>query len=252
MDVLYVVRKSDWNQELKYSLRSVCENLSGTDKVVICGHLPRYIDPSMVNHIEWIFPEYDPSKENELLIKKLVYAVKNGELSEDFVYMCDDFLFIKEVEQQDIKPLVLEDMNKIYRGNGDGNNWIKMLWKTFDWVKATGGYGWNCESHTPKIFNRDKFLEMMERYRPAWENSVHMCDAICYETAYFNYVGIDKQDVRYGYGDRVGILEWHAEEEIVNSLAEHATYMYYNDAGLSTALKNWIEHRFPNKSKYEL
>jgi hypothetical protein len=50
-DVVYLTTKSQWNEELRYSLRSFERYFADLGKVWIVGYLPAYLNPNAVRHV---------------------------------------------------------------------------------------------------------------------------------------------------------------------------------------------------------
>lgn len=250
MDALYIIRKSKWDQELRFSLRSLDKHVSGIDRVIIFGYLPPYValSPSVI-HVPWT-GNTDPSGENEILIQKVADAINMDILSETFLYMADDFILLADQKAEEITPYLLENMDLTYRGLGDGNNWHKMLWKTYDWCKSKGGTGFNFESHTPKVFNKKAFQQLLIDFAPAWENAKHMCDGICWETAYFNMY--PPAVMEYAHGHRVEAINPIGEQEIIEGLCRGREFLFFNETGLvGEGLQSFLNDRFPEPSRWE-
>ncbi len=181
--------------------------------------------------------------------RKLYDAMHHEELSDDVLYMCDDFVFLQPVEASEIQPYVMEDMARHYRG-GSLDNWQKMLWKTYDYCQAFGLPGYNFETHTPKVFNRGRFIEMMDRFKPAWYNARHMCDAMNYETGYFNSYPPDQ--IEYAQSHRIGILDPQPEEEVLAAMMAPYETMFYSDQVAEDGLLFKVFNKmFPDPSKWE-
>lgn len=89
MDCVYLCRPGI-NEELRYSLRSVAENLPHNNVWVVGGKPNWYTH----NHI----PVRDVSNKFENIKNCLRAAVNSEEISEDFIMMNDDFFVIKPVE----------------------------------------------------------------------------------------------------------------------------------------------------------
>lgn len=247
MDALYLLRESKSDEELRWSLRSLAVNGPAVGRVFIFGHLPAWVDTEAVWHYPWEGPRSEDGA-NDILCKKLLDAMSCPALGEDVLYMCDDFVFLKPVRE--VPALVLEDMSRHYRG-GEINNWQKMLWKTFDYCRAFGFPGWNFETHTPKVLNKARFVDMMEKFRPGWENARHMCDGINYETAYFNMFPPER--IEYAQARRVGILKPLAEKEVYEATMRPFDMLFYNDeAAADGLLFEALEDLFPVKSRFEM
>lgn len=159
-DILYPYQKGDC--EIKYSLRSL-ENLPH-GKVFIYGDLPENISAKKVHYIPF---EHSGTKyKNTTKIMEL--AALNKEISDDFILMNDDFFIMQRIENPD------EELN-LYRGDalevykdytgryGKEANYAKGMLETIEFMqnKLNILKPLSYELHTPMIFNKRKFLDML-------------------------------------------------------------------------------------------
>jgi hypothetical protein len=91
-DVVYVVRPGEKNEELRYSIRSVIANLPHR-KVWISGYCPKWL--TGVGHIN---PGIKPGGHVSAKAN-LRAACEHPEVSEEFVYMNDDFFVMQPMDQ---------------------------------------------------------------------------------------------------------------------------------------------------------
>lgn len=158
-DILYPYQKGDC--EMKYSLRSL-ENLPH-GKVFIYGDLPENISAKKVHYIPF---EHSGTKyKNTTAIMEL--AARNEEISDDFILMNDDFFVMQKIINPD------EELN-LYRGDalevykdytdryGKEANYAKGMLETIKFMQSLGiERPLSYELHTPMIFNKRKFLDML-------------------------------------------------------------------------------------------
>lgn len=248
MDVVYLLRQSGTGEEMRYSLRSLDRHVGGIDRVFIFGWLPPYVDPAKVHHHGWNGPV--GADGHELLAVKMWDAMRHEELSDDVLYMCDDFVVLEDRLVTGFRPLVLEDLRRHSRA-GQISAWQKMLWKTFDYCQAFGFAGYNWETHTPKVLNRAKFGAMMEKFRPAWENATSVCDAITYETAYFNMFMPD--EIEYAQAHRACIIQPLNEQAIYEAtMAPYSMLFYSDEVARDPEFQATMQRMFPEPSRWEL
>lgn len=91
MDVVYVVRPGDDNEELRYSLRSIAAHLPH-GRVWIAGHRPAWVS-DQVGYIE--VSQHSSRFRNSTA--NLRAACEHPDVSEEFVYFNDDFFVIEDV-----------------------------------------------------------------------------------------------------------------------------------------------------------
>lgn len=96
LDLVYILGSgSIWNNnEIKYSLRSVCKNLPHR-KVFVIGEKCDWFSDNII-HIPAEDP-YDLKPKNALY--KLLIAVKDKRVSQDFILMNDDFFILKPLKE---------------------------------------------------------------------------------------------------------------------------------------------------------
>lgn len=90
-DLLYIVgtHSSSHHEELRYSLRSVCQHLPHR-KLVVVGHAPPWLTGAV--HVPCSDRHHMPVRNT---LRKLQVAVESGELGERFVLMNDDFYLLR-------------------------------------------------------------------------------------------------------------------------------------------------------------
>ena len=153
MDVVYPFIASEQNdsEELRYSLRSLV-NMSH-NKVYIIGDKPSWV----TNVIHIAMPQ-DKSKHENIRANMLAVAT-NLDISNNFVYMNDDFFImksIKEVPQYDygdMKTLI----KRYHKLHPKGSTYIDAMEKTYHLLRDRGfKEPLSYELHTPMVFNKQR------------------------------------------------------------------------------------------------
>lgn len=98
-DLVYIVRDGE-NDELKYSLRSVNENLTYNHIWIYCNNPPKWLQNSrkltiipQTTNIKIGF-----NKKHDITHSNLKNATLNPDITENFIYFNDDFFIIEPVE----------------------------------------------------------------------------------------------------------------------------------------------------------
>jgi hypothetical protein len=231
MDLLYVVASaSAWNHnELRYSLRSACENMPH-DRVVITGHKPAWIKG--VSHV----PGLDPHKDRQRNIQgKLLAALKSGKVGETFTLMCDDLYILQPWTRNEIrycgklKPRV----ERIKRQRSKGDQWRRDMENT---VAILADFGLNDPldfgTHQPVVLERDKFIEALEICAdlPSPVDSVAV------------YVAMHGAQLIAGKNSKV--MKWKGPPST-------PVFSTSPDAEKNPGFQKWIARRFPKRSRYE-
>ena len=161
MDVLYILGYGstmyDW--EIRLSLRTLNKNAKNIDRVFIVGKRPAFVKD--VIHIPCGDP-YQPS--NNHFLK--VFAAIDGNISENFLLMNDDFYMMKTFDVEKYPYFVRGKMELIE----NPSTYQKMLNRTLNYLKDKG-YDpvWHYGCHCPIIYNKEKFNTL----RPIFEQVKH-------------------------------------------------------------------------------
>ena len=160
IDVVYPLGTgSRWNDnELRYSLRSLEKNFPDLGRVWIVGHRPAWL--TGVVHVA--MDDVHRHNKDANLIDKILAACRAG-VSERFVRMSDDQVFLRPVRFADMKPLHYGDITS--KSDWPAGGWWRRL------VPAAGAGGWSrrlepaagagpsravCEGATPRRTSRSR------------------------------------------------------------------------------------------------
>lgn len=160
-DVVYFVKDSPTNEELKYSLRSVEQNWRCRN-VVFYGGCPKDLKPNKHYRVE----QNEISKWKNVR-KMMEAAFKNDELTENIWLFNDDF-FVMKPGLEDMPPQYNGDLfahiERVERRHGGPNEWTKLLNNlAFELIFAGKGT-LNYEVHKPMLINRKKALEVLKKF----------------------------------------------------------------------------------------
>jgi hypothetical protein len=160
-DVVYVVRPGDDNEELRYSLRSLA-NLPHR-RVYIAGYAPQWcanVFPILTDQ------KNKPDQENSNA--NLKAALQDPELSDDFVFMNDDFYVMEPVE--DIPALhqgLLDARITAYRAGGRMHQAYSLMVtrRALQQVPSAPDELLSYELHMPMLMNKRRALLMFKLWR---------------------------------------------------------------------------------------
>ncbi len=161
MDIVYVLgRGSIWgDKEIKYSLRSIEKHLTGYRDIYVVGHLPGFLKD--VRYISYNDPHF--CKETNIY-EKTLRACQEPSISDDFLFFNDDHFLMKD--------FVADQFPFYYKGNlrlaskalRKGNNYKLALDNTYRVLQQRGLPVKNFDSHTPIIYNKQFFLDVIAKY----------------------------------------------------------------------------------------
>lgn len=164
MDIAYPAREGRRRHDpLVYSLRTVYHHLS-VDRVYIAGELPREIDPSKVVHIPT-----DQSADKFTNIGRNLMAVLESDISEQFIWMNDDFFFL--TDHPDGFPLYDRGSMLAYcqqlnpTPEGEHNEFVSGMWGQYQIMRAWG-HGEDVkatELHVPIPLDKTELKHTIDR-----------------------------------------------------------------------------------------
>ena len=161
-DIVYFVKDTEINEELRYSLRSVEENFPYRN-VWFYGGCPRGIVPD--RRVK--FPQDQPAKW-ERVRNMLEAACKNDSLSESIWLFNDDFFVLKPISE-DIPPQydgsLYRRIVQIEGRHGEtSTEYTRRLRHLTKTLEKAGVEPLNYAVHKPMLINRQKMLEVLTKF----------------------------------------------------------------------------------------
>lgn len=158
MDIVYFVKNSKENEELRYSLRSLV-NLEH-DKVWFFGGAPDGLKPDRSVRI---IQNQDNKYDN---VHNMYSSVLNSEVSEDFIMFNDDFFVMDKVAE--VLPVhrgsLYEYIVKVEDNNGGLTAYTRRLRRTAKALEAAGLSTRCYELHIPMVYNKDKLRAALKEF----------------------------------------------------------------------------------------
>lgn len=158
IDLVYIVKCSDINDDLKYSLRSVYK-FCNYRKIWIIGYKPEW-----VQNVEYIETIQTGNKwQNSMLNWQTACEAKD--ISDNFILMNDDFIAIHPIYdiQRDINACLIpiDLMAKKYK-NRKASRWQTGFILAQDLLTSLNlNTSFNMETHIPFIVNKKNYLDML-------------------------------------------------------------------------------------------
>ena len=159
-DIVYILKNDIRPDELKYSLRSVEQNM--TYKAVwFYGGCPAELKPDHYVRLT----QYGSTKW-EKVAETLRVAFSNEDLTENVWLFNDDFFILKKLTTE--QPLVQGSLayrcQKTKAQEGKPSPYSEQLMKTLAALKADGKDRLDYAMHVPMLINRKKGLEVLQRF----------------------------------------------------------------------------------------
>ena len=222
-DVVYFVKESDVNEELRYSLRSL-KNFHHR-KVWIYGYCPKDIKPDKYVQV------YQHEENKWRNVRKMItMCANNAHITDNFWLFNDDFFIMKKVTKPEIYY-----HNNLYKRVVDIENkyqrftpYSLILRDCCKELESLGLETKDFEMHTPFLVNKKKALEL---------------NNISYEYGFRTI---------YGNYFKVKAIE-HKDVKIISSSKEYkdGQYLSTDDHSFLGAVGKQIKAKFPDKCKYE-
>lgn len=241
IDLVYILGTgSKWkDNEIRFSLRSVEKNLLGVRKIFVIGEKPSFFTDKVI-HIQ--YPDFlssDNADGNMTL--KILRACEEKGLSDDFLFMNDDFIVNKR--------MIASEIPWMHKGNFNTRPaffWTQKLYrfrlkKTFDILREKGYTTLQYDYHAPMLMNKKHFPEVMSEFD--FQSDI----GYTFRSLYGNVMQLPAEPVN---GRKITVYKSYSLKELRPKL-ENALFVGYNDKGLNPSFKWWLTENFPEKSKYE-
>lgn len=228
LDVVYMCRTGR-NEELVYSLRSICQNLK-FNRVFIFGGKPDNIEPDV-----FVPLVQAGSTKWERVHNNFMAVAKEKRLTDDIILFNDDFFVMKPTDQLPPKYRCSMYEQIVSMEMKFGNTitaYTKQLRKCVSQLDEIGKGHLSYELHIPMIINRKKLYEILRKFP----------DGRATRTLYGNYAeigGEQSQDFKINdSGDRIS-PDWQFVSTMDNTFAIESVY-------------GSIIKAFPTPSRYEI
>ena len=159
-DIVYILGQNTGSEELRYSLRSVCENFDYNKIWFYCG-CPKDIKPDV----------YVPFKQvgyNKLdRVHSTFQAIcENEEITSNFYLFNDDFFIMRPYEQeiQLCNGSLVNVAQRIEQRNKGETFYTQYLRYTSDVLNKNGYDTLSYEVHAPLLINRQKALYALQQF----------------------------------------------------------------------------------------
>lgn len=228
MNLVYVCREGN-NEELRYSLRSVCQNLEDANVWVVGGKPSWYVG----KHI----PVRQSNTKYQNVFNNLNAIVNSEDIPDDFIMMNDDFYIVKPIDKvETYNGGYLQDKIDLFSKNMTNSYYIKLLKNTKDRLASLGiDDPLDYAIHVPMEFNKEKLSTVIK-------------PRMSYRTLYgniYNVGGIKISDVKI---HSKNTRDW-ADTPDLDSL--ELPYLSTNDASFEDVYRNILKDMFPDPCRFE-
>lgn len=241
MDLVYPLGKGSlWRDlELKYSLRSVEKHLLGFDTIYVIGEKPLFAS-EQIKHIP--FPDKHANAARNIM-EKFAHACTIPELSDDFLYMNDDYFFTAAV------PVEFYGNKMPYKGTledaiqkNPGNDYQRHLIATFKALTALNLPTLNYDGHCPIVMNKAKLSEIIQKYSWNIPYGYTLRSIYCNDAPHPSKTFQLDVKINHPYTS----AQW---AHIYKNLPECFSI---GDHAITFGLKNFLQATYPTKSRFEI
>ena len=181
MDIVYLVRPGELNEELRWSLRSLT-NLPH-DRVWVAGHKPAWV--TNVGHI----PTTQTARKHANAYGNMRAALAHPDVSERFILFNDDFYVTAPTPHlPTLRRGRLADVIADYRSRfPHGSLYIEHMQATHDWLLEQGiPEPLSYELHAPMVMEKQPLIDLFTKAELDGVDVTRMH----YRTAYGNLAGV--------------------------------------------------------------
>lgn len=185
IDVVYILGNGSRHNdlELKYSLRSLEKHLKNYRNIYLVGRKPSFLNDKII-----FIPAEDTSKNKAVnIMRKVMQSANRPEISENFMFLNDDYFFVKDFDTNDCPYHWKATMEQTMEVNKtDYFHYVKV---TKEELERRGYATYNFDNHKPIIFNKHKLGEVVSMYD--WETPYGFilkslyCNTLRIEALYF-------------------------------------------------------------------
>lgn len=241
-DIVYPLteRPNQDDFELRYSLRSI-DKLPWIRDLYLIGHQPSWIKDAV--HVHCPDPYIRCKDAN--IINKILRACAEKSISDSFIVNSDDQYILKDIQPDAMgpwlenPPLLPQAHKKRY-----ASRWALRIVETVNWLKAHGMPERVFQSHIPYVVDKDKYPAIMTWVPWGQDNGfiTHIYQGIRYASVKVNP---EPNNLTVRFKGPV------TTKNEINNLLRNATFFNFGDQGLNPPLREWLQEKFPNKSRWE-
>lgn len=241
IDVVYKLNDQSHhdNQELRYSLRSL-SNFTHLRNVYIVGFKPDWVKNVIYIPMD---DHYTLKNKDANIINKMIVASTQRDISEWFINISDDQIFLKETSAAYFTIPVYNNNILTSENHYLANNYFyQRLKRTVD-ILAERKLPHNCyETHAPYLLNKYDYPRSVMQYD--YQHGLGLCG----NTLYFNTIreaGQPKQGINHCY-------RLQKKEDKITEDINKFQFLNFNNNTETPELFDFLQDKFPKKSNYEL
>lgn len=227
IDIVYPIKPSEFN-EIHYSMRSADKHFVDLGTKWVLSEEP----PVTSSPHKWVYSRDWGVIKDQKINHKIIQACENPEISDPFIYSCDDMYFLRPTSVHEFDfPCAMSEPEWPYPARAR-RSWERMLFRTLTKLRDEGFPAYNYSTHIPWVVHKDKFLQAMEILGTG--------EQIC--SAYHN-VHFDNPTMVRDTMLRAALYSPNTYEEILQKTVGKA-FLNHNNRALNNELQSFIKSRF--------
>lgn len=218
---------------LKVALRSIERYVPVNRLFIVTDRVPAWLQNVEIVRV----PDKHKSNKDANLFDKVIAAIKQGNLSGDFIFWSDD-----QVALVPYVPAVITNHRDAHEFKSS-KKWERRMKRTVEFIEERTGkpMDFNYDSHCPQLMDAQTFLKLQEI---DYQSGLGYC--IC--TLYY---GINEYDGPVEKQLDIKVTKEKSEEFDHNTL-NGKRFLGFNETGYNASgLRQHLEYMFGTPSKYE-
>jgi len=225
------------NFEIRYALRSIAENLYNyRDIIIVTAKVPHFIKG--VTNIK----QHDGNNKAITLFDK---RMAGAELSnaDNIVLWSDDQVLLQETNALSL-PTLRRGL-ELMSDNTENNPWGQILRNTAKLLEWENKTCFDCESHSPNLLNRKKFIELGKIFY----DEIHANPGVVTGSLYHNYYlsVMFEMDLFKTTFDGKTCAKKRTTLDFGAKM-----FLGYDNIGLKNGIEHFLMDKFKYKCKYEV
>jgi hypothetical protein len=248
--VIPYVHEAAKGEELRFSIRSISENLNTDFKIsIIADEMPLWSND--INFIEHIRKTGVGSKMFDSW-QKMNIVVNHPEITDDFIYWYDDIYLLSKINLSFFDKQYSNGLIRNLPTRKSNKLWYTYLYFTEGVLIKEFKNIYNYENHMPRLFNKELMKHIIKKYDPF--NKDLFFATLYYNNYYKNDpVILNKNDnIKAGfYGANSAQSFETINIQNIEKICQDKIFLNHNDHGYSESMKLFISKIFRKKCKYE-
>ena len=179
-----------------------------------------------------------PCKETNIY-KKILLACQEKEVTENFLFFNDDHFILQDFNADEFPYYYKGELLQVLQKMKPYNKYSQCVYRTAHTLASLGHTTKNFDTHTPIIYNKQKFIDVMTKYD--WTPRF----SFVVKSLYSNTLGIEGiKEPDCKMNDQCDI------EEFYRRIKERKVFSI-GDGALGQTLETVLNQLYPNKSKWE-